>query len=780
MFRKSSRIIFALLVLSLFGCAVVARRQLLDLYGPEKVQTREVVSLPPGAVDFWTKVKPVFDRRCAVCHSCYDAPCQFKIGSPEGIDRGASKEDIYDSERLFPMDPSRLFVDASSTREWRDRDFYPTLNERRQDAQTNLDASVLYRLLKLKNDNPFQSDEKILPDSMNLSLGRANTCPRLEEMDGYEAVHPKWGMPYGFPAISPSEFGTVKTWLEQGGIYTKRKELPESLQAEVKSWEDFLNGDSLKDQLSSRYLYEHLFLADIYFDDVSHNESFKLVRSKTAPGVPVEIIPTRRPYEDPGVKRAYYRFVLNKESVSAKTHMPYVMNREKRTRLQELFYSAEFPVTALPSYEAEVASNPFIAFSELPLTSRYKFMLDNAAYVISGFIKGPVCRGQTALNVIDDRFWVVFTNPDLDPTLQDPKFLADQATNLQLPAELGDTGRILTGWYKFYYAEQRFLEAKAEFLKNLPESVRHISYDTLWNGETVNQNAALTVFRHFDSATVVNGLVGDTPKTAWVIGYPLLERIHYLLVSGFDIFGNVGHQLLTRLYMDFLRVEGENNFLLFLPKEIREKEHAFWYRGLGDEGERYSFTGQGSEWIQPNINYKSLTPKGEFFDGIKKQFGNAINYSYDVPSSNPLKRLSFIKGKSASFMPEMSVIQLKNPSGGSEIYTLLVDRGHTNIAMIFSEASRMLPDEDALVIARGFIGVYPNMYFVVDSSRIQEFTKAVSDLESDGDYRKLVDMFGIRRTAPDFWKHSDFFQEQFEVMNFGRAGILDLNRYENR
>ncbi len=55
-----------------------------------------------------------------------------------------------------------------------------------------------------------------------------------------------------------------------------------------------------------------------------------------------------------------------------------------------------------------------------------------------------------------------------------------------------------------------------------------------------NQNAALTVFRHFDSATVVKGLVGDEPKTAWVIDYPLLERIHYLLVAGYDVYGNVG------------------------------------------------------------------------------------------------------------------------------------------------------------------------------------------------------------------------------------------------
>ena len=85
----------------------------------------------------------------------------------------------------------------------------------------------------------------------------------------------------------------------------------------------------------------------------------------------------------------------------------------------------------------------------------------------------------------------------------------------------------------------------------------------IWDGDGRNDNAGLTIFRHFDSASVVKGMVGGSPKTAWVIGYPLLERIHYLLVADYDVYGNVGHQLNSRLYMDFLRMEGEFNFLSF-------------------------------------------------------------------------------------------------------------------------------------------------------------------------------------------------------------------------
>jgi len=110
------------------------------------------------------------------------------------------------------------------------------------------------------------------------------------------------------------------------------------------------------------------------------------------------------------------------------------------------------------------------------------------------------------------------------------------------------------------------------------------------------QEASLTVFRHFDSATVVKGLVGRAPKTAWVVGYPLLERIHYLLVAGLDVFGNVGHQLTTRLYMDFLRMEGEADFLMFLPPARRRELTDSWYRGV-DGAPKATIANELAGWV---------------------------------------------------------------------------------------------------------------------------------------------------------------------------------------
>jgi len=58
-------------------------------------------------------------------------------------------------------------------------------------------------------------------------------------------------------------------------------------EAEIAAWERFLNGDSLKERLMSRYLYEHLFLAHLYLNDAVEGPAFRLVRSATPPRQPI-------------------------------------------------------------------------------------------------------------------------------------------------------------------------------------------------------------------------------------------------------------------------------------------------------------------------------------------------------------------------------------------------------------------------------------------------------------------------------------------------------------
>ncbi len=78
---------------------------------------------------------------------------------------------------------------------------------------------------------------------------------------------------------------------------------------------------------------------------------------------------------------------------------------------------------------------------------------------------------------------------------------------------------------------------------------------------------------------LIDGAI-PTPSSAWFVDYTLFERIHYLLVANYDVFGPVAHNLSTRLYFDLLRYEGESNFMRLLPPEKRHELFKGLYQGI--------------------------------------------------------------------------------------------------------------------------------------------------------------------------------------------------------
>ena len=185
--------------------------------------------------------------------------------------------------------------------------FRAVLNERTQTSQINLAASVLYRSLALKRDHPLPASP-LLSNAFDVSLERASTCPRIEQFDAFAQNNPLAGMPYGLPGLDEREFSTITRWIEAGAPFEGDEPLPANVQQQVQVWETFFNGKSLKQRLMTRYLYEHLFIGNLYFSELgAGGRYYNLVRSRTPPGQPIDIIATRRPYDDPGVARVYYR-----------------------------------------------------------------------------------------------------------------------------------------------------------------------------------------------------------------------------------------------------------------------------------------------------------------------------------------------------------------------------------------------------------------------------------------------------------------------------------------
>lgn len=735
-------------------------------------------------VDYHKEVKPILERRCVVCHGCYDAPCQLKMSSYEGITRGGHKSEVYDPPSLMPANVTRLFIDAHSTAEWRKKGFHEVLGEDGGSGKENLVGSLMASMLALKQNNPLPQ-EKHLPKSFDLALDRRQQCPTVDEFNAFASKQPLWGMPYGLPSLNNSENSTLMRWVAQGGSGDDNIELAPGLLDQAAQWEVFLNGDSFKEQLMSRYLYEHLFLADLYFEGDQSRSWFKLVRSRTAAGAPIDIIAGRRPFSDPGSEPFYYRLQPVRSVTTAKTHQPYLLGAARMARWRELFLDADYSVASLPSYKEKVAANPFKVFQAIPVQSRYRFLLDDARYFINGFIKGPVCRGQVALNVIQDHFWVFFLDPDSTIIREDgDEMLARLGDYLRLPAADSGNALAVSNWLKYQVQRRGFLRAKREYLRHRFASPEDVNLQLVWNGgDTLNSNSALTVFRHFDSAVVSQGLLGEKPQSVWLISYNLLERIHYLLVAGFDIYGNLNHQLNTRLYMDFLRIDGEFNFLMLLPKEERKRMWRHWYRDAHFEVRTFLNDRQLELDQESGITFSSDNPMSELLEKLSGHVGAALSHKYQLGGEGweqPLSRLNKLTGAPVNLMPQFTLITVSAIDGRQQLYSLMHNNAHSNIAYIALEKLRRLPAEDTLTAARGVLGSYPNLLLRMEPSQVAGFVDELAAMKGEGDYQRLLDRYAVRRTSEDFWSHSDSLHGAYRQLDPIESGLFDYNRLDNR
>lgn len=770
-------------ILALSGCAKKA---------PEPI----AVQIPNRPVNYLHEVKPILDKRCAVCHSCYNSPCQLKLNSYEGVDRGGSKKAVYDATRLSTMDPTRLFIDAQTTEEWRQKDFHTVTESSVSDGFNN---SLMLQILSHKMKNPVSKGEYF-------SEALDTTCSATSiELNEYLTKHPNNGMPFGFPPLKQEEFELIAGWLAQGAkgpsvVEQEKLTTPKVADAvEISKWETFLNNRDPKYAMTARYLYEHLFLAHIKFG-TDTNEFYELLRSKTLPGTPVDLIDTVRPYDDPGVETFYYRFRKIHSTIVHKTHMVFNFDDAQFSRFKELFIEPKWlQKPHMMGYEPLESANPFASFEQIPPRSRYQFLLDNAHYVIMTFIRGPVCRGQVALNVIHDNFWVMFQDPDHDLSVLYPGFLKLQKDNLIMPIDKGSKFPVydLIG-NKYHKAIYRYYKARQDYY--MSHNYGGQGYDAIWKGNRASDAPLLTVYRHFDSASVHKGVLGALPSTMWVMDYPLLERIYYALVAGFDVYGTVGHQLAIRLYMDGLRVEGESYFLSFMPVEERRKMIDSWYKGVKPENIPYYDAG-----ISGKIDFETDNSKQEFIEQIVKKHilpetgisFDPVNYLADGAEYPPLpdkyesladylqafravsKRGTEFFSLVNDYNANLIYIRIRKNDGTDVVISMIINRWHDNVAFLFKEKDTLRPDSDKADFIKGFHGSYPNYLIDIKQDDLPDFFDLLSRIGeiSEEEGRQRFNKYGVNRADDDFWEQYDWFQARFNKDQPVNSGLFDLNRY---
>ncbi|TYC67525.1 peptidylprolyl isomerase [Stappia sp. BW2] len=724
----------------------------------------------------------VLNKRCVVCHGCYDAPCQLKLSSAAGWLRGASKQKVYDSSRLEDAPLTRLGIDAKTVPGWRAKGFFDV-------AGAKDGPSVLEQLLQAGRRTSFKLGAP-LPDDIDISTLRSNSCAMPGKVKDYLEEHPQGGMPFAMAPLADGEYATLLAWARDGAPASDAdKRLPNSVKQSVHAVETFFNRGDKRSKLVARYIYEHLFLAHLHLEGDEKTRFFRVIRSRTPAGSPPDEIPTRRPFDDPGGP-FHYRLVPIDGTILHKEHMVYEIGPERLNRYADLFLKTDWEIESLPSYSTAAGGNPLSTFQAIPARSRYQFLLDDALYFVRSFIRGPVCYGQVAVNVIEDRFWVSFLSPEADLSVTDPSFLENAIPILELPVAQFD-GKLSKRLEAFLSLGPVKYQ---EFRKGRYESKYKVDggpdYGDIWDGDGTEVDARLTVYRNFSSASVVTGFVGAVPETAWVIDFPLFERIYYNLVAGFDVFGNVEHQLTTRLYMDSLRREGERTFLSFLPPQLRKPMHDSWYQGplvnlvdLWKESALDNTSPTGIHFTTSYAKSEFLTsllrrPAGLWaaHDPINRCSGSTC--AADDTPAGQLRPLVQKPAPYAKFLADISVL-LVETERDTQVFTLVHDMAHSNVAFIFNEDLRREPENDGVTVVPGQFSSYPNFMFKVKQAQLPDFVQMIRAIRSQDDYLKLVARYGIRRTDPAFWTEFDRIQTALREQNELQAGLLDLNRYRD-
>ncbi len=145
-------------------------------------------------------------------------------------------------------------------------------------------------------------------------------------------------------------------------------------------------------------------------------------------------------------------------------------------------------------------------------------------------------------------------------------------------------------------------------------------------------------------------------------------------------------------------------------------------------------------------------------------------------SSRPAAGLKVI-----NYLPEASMVRVELSNGEREVYSVLRDRAHTNVAFMVAETRRYQPGLDSLTVYPEVLSSYPNFIFNVKAADVRFFVAALEQVKDEADFRKVVDHWGgIRRTHPQFWQYfHDLTEHIREREPLEAGGVLDMNRYEN-
>jgi hypothetical protein len=224
---------------------------------------------------------------------------------------------------------------------------------------------------------------------------------------------------------------------------------------------------------------------------------------------------------------------------------------------------------------------------------------------------------------------------------------------------------------------------------------------------------------------------------------------------------------------------------MFLPESARSRVRDFWYRGADDNVRNYLEYTRVEHEIEPAIEYHSDDFKLELYRLLSGRVAAALPNRHllgsldDEVVRTQLERLDQLEGGGVTQLPQVAFLQIRD--GDARQYASLIrNNAHLNITSLFDEKANRIPEEDVLSVVPGFVGAYPNAFYVADKSALSGFVDALIALRSEADYRQLLDRYAVRRSSADFWRHSDTLNAAARRLEPVSHGIFDYNRLENR
>ncbi len=736
--------------------------------------------------DYFRKIQPILDRRCVVCHSCFEAPCQLKLTSPQMLMRGASPHFAVGGLRASPRTDLMIGLDKQ-----RAGGFFPIT------SQIPEEESILSLVLLEGNDKSQLPAEKYVVPEKRMCVSSPAKFKSLNAGD-----QKRLGMPYYMAALSDDEYKTLISWVEGGAKSPTQDELAVRLIPNnpmvIQHWEDFVNSPAWKARWTSRYLYEHLFTAHLYFEE-SPGEFYELVRSETQAPNDIKEIPTERPFEMPKqfVNTFYYRLRKLQATIVHKQHFVYQINKGTMAELQKLFWEPRWNSTPQDKPFSFKDRNPFIAFEHIPANARYRWMLKNARMLLDMDMRSDNCHGEDPSGPLHDSFLTLFVKPESDVAVRYPDYFKYTNSYLGM-TNVSLSNVVLQATYKSN--QVAYSKVKQHFQQQLLPN--GFSFDDIWDGEKGTQMPLFTINRHEKTVSVHDGAWGPQQRVSLLFDYVSFERLYYNCVALATLFDKIIDKMGTVFYLRDVGREVEEQMLSFVPEEYRQIVRKEWIQGEGAK-HRYDDSRFALGFNQSLKLFKDfeIDPKRPFTSMMDYLLLKSGRYTKQIVGNNhypisqgseeyhKLKQASLFmsqeqvigQGHRAHHFPNISYLIVK---GNSQVryYTLIANRFYDYVNYIPYDPSPKdrlgrNADKDWMTVFSDIQANYPAKIYIVSENRLDFFIEKMQSVNNRAAYVNFDKTFGLQKMSPVFWKTIDALQTHFIQMDPIHNGLLDLGEY---